>query len=86
MAEDQEQQVEIQEIRSNPFKDPKEWIDLAKWIIVFIVSTIAPLVLLTIFWVVLKPDNIVLLIFSLIYFCLTYLLVKPLVSNLKNEK
>jgi len=86
MAENQEQPAENQENSDNPFRNPKEWVDLTKWIIVFIVSVIIPLLLLAIFWAILRPDNIILLIFSLIYFCLSYVIVKPLVSNTKNEK
>lgn len=67
----------------NPIKDPREWLDVIRWIAIFLISVFIPIIGLIYFWVKFKPSFEIFLTLSLLYLIATLLLLKPFVFGKK---
>ena len=65
---------------SNYFKNTKEWFEIIKWIIIFVISVFLPLTFLVALWLLFNPDAKVFSLITIVYFTLTLILIKPLVD------
>ena len=80
MPEEQNQERKT-DLVTNPLKDLREWVDLIKWILIFLLSILVPIMGLIYFWVNFKPPFDVFLTLAVIYLIITLLLLKPLTFN-----
>lgn len=65
----------------NHFGSKQDWFEIIKWVIIFFVSVIIPLLLLFMLWVIAKPETGVFILLTLVYLIPTIILIKPLVKS-----
>lgn len=65
----------------NPLKNPEEWLEPVKWLMVFVSGIIFPLFLLSIFWILANPPFKVFLTISIIYTILSTILIIEVVRG-----
>ncbi|PJE57450.1 MAG: hypothetical protein COU82_01905 [Candidatus Portnoybacteria bacterium CG10_big_fil_rev_8_21_14_0_10_38_18] len=75
----------VNNTNTNPIKDPREWLDVIRWIAIFLISVFIPIIGLIYFWVKFKPSFEIFITLSVLYLIVTLLLLKPFVFGNKVE-
>jgi len=73
---------EIKENKNNnPLLNPENWVEVAKWIVLFLIAVIIPTALLAMSWIFIRPSLAVFIIITVLYLVLTILFMLPLIRN-----